>query len=127
MVCSHLRGMIFFEAATEHEPDLTVHFRNVDTPIGEFLNEELPIFLTSDLSSIEGTSIFHSPTDLELIGADAFEVIDWHGAGVDIEMEKPDEAAGRSIFEWLEERLLGSDARLIFCDDGAGRSRTLSL
>jgi hypothetical protein len=115
-----LDGKDLFEPASYNEPDLVVHVRNADTPIADFLNDEIPTFFASDLSAIEGTTIFHMPADLELMGDDAFEVIDWASAEVDVEKEKPSGTGKRSIFEWLEERLVASDAGVVFCDDGTG-------
>jgi hypothetical protein len=105
---------------TDHEPDLTVHTHNEDIPIGEYLNEVLPEFYSSDLSMIEGTSIFATPEELDPVGNEAFEVVNWAAANVDITKEKPDGAGQRSIFEWLEERLVASAAGVVFCDDGSG-------
>jgi len=60
------------------------------------------------------------PADLEPIGNDAFEIVDWQAAGVDITREKIPSERGRSLFNWLEQRLVASDASVVFCDDGAG-------
>jgi superfamily II DNA or RNA helicase len=109
-----------FAAASDDEPDLTVHSHNEDQSIEDYLNDETPSFFCADLSAIEGTSIFKAPTDLVPIGNDAFEVIDWSLAQVDIAKEKHDGVGARSIFEWLEERLKTLTADVIFCDDGTG-------
>lgn len=109
-----------FRPASDNEPDLHVHSGNEDITIAEYLNEESPSFYCSDLSSIEGQSYYPVPTDLEPISNDAFEVVDWQAAGVDIRREKLASPNGRSLFNWLEERLNASDATVVFCDDGAG-------
>jgi superfamily II DNA or RNA helicase len=109
-----------FRAATEDQPDLVVHRANEDVWMQDYLNEELPSFYTSDLSAIEGTSFFPVPADLEAFSNDSFETVDWAHAGVNIEREKPNNDAGKSIFEWLQERLISSPASLVFCDDGNG-------
>jgi hypothetical protein len=109
-----------FEAASADEPDLAVHVRNEDTRISDFLNDAPPTFLASDFSSIEGTTVFRMPFDLTLVGDGTFEVVDWAGAGVDIQKEKPDGVGRRSIFEWLQDRLVASNAAVVFCDDGSG-------
>jgi superfamily II DNA or RNA helicase len=109
-----------FEPASDDEPDLTVHVHNEDMSMADFLNEEMPSFFCSDLSMIDGTSISRMPDNLDPFGSDAFEIVDWAAAGVDIRKEKPGGTGSRSIFEWLEERLLASDATVVFCDDGTG-------
>lgn len=106
--------------ASANEPILAVHVRDEDFAIQDFLNEDMPSFFGSDFSAIEGTSIFPMPEDVDLIPDNAFEVIDWTAANVDIEKEKPDGVGRRSIFEWIEERLVASNATVVFCDDGAG-------
>ena len=88
--------------------------------ITEFLNEQTPTFFCHDLSIIEGTKSFSILDGIVAVGNGAFEIIDWANAGVDITKEKPDGAGQRSIFEWLQERLLASDAAIVFCDDGSG-------
>jgi superfamily II DNA or RNA helicase len=115
-----LEGINLFQPALEDGPDMVVHRGNEDVWMEDYLNEELPSFYTSDLSAIEGTSIFRLPAELEIFGNDSFETIDWAAAGVDITKEKPSGNGRRSIFEWTEERLIGSDAAVVFCDDGSG-------
>ena len=115
-----------FAAASDGEPDLTVHVHSEDIPVAEYLNEQMPMLFCADLSAIEGTSIFRTPTDLEPIGDGSFEVVDWTAAGVDITKEKPTGALPLSIFEWLEQRLITSTAEVVFCDDGTGGSPTTS-
>ena len=109
-----------FQAATDDQPDLVVHRANEDVWMQDYLNEELPSFYTSSLSAIEGTSFFPVPADLEAFGNDSFETVDWVQAGVDITKEKPSDDGDRSIFEWLQERLIASPSTLVFCDDGSG-------
>jgi superfamily II DNA or RNA helicase len=109
-----------FRPATDDQPDLVVHRANEDMWMQDYLNEELPSFYTADLSAIEGTSFFPVPADLEPFGNDFFETVDWAQADVDITKEKPTNDDGRSIFEWLRERLAASPATLVFCDDGSG-------
>jgi superfamily II DNA or RNA helicase len=115
-----LGGGDLFQAASPDEPDLIVHRANEDITVQEYLNEELPSFFCSDLSAIEGLSRFPTPTVLQAFSDDLVEVIDWEVADVDITREKPREGTGRSLFEWLQERLLASGAEVVFCDDGSG-------
>ena len=109
-----------FEPASDDEPELYVHRANEDISLQEYLNEELPSFFCSDLSSIEGASRFPAQVALEVFRDELVETVDWAAAGVDIEREKPCAGQGRSIFEWLRDRLMTTNAEVIFCDDGAG-------
>ena len=109
-----------FSPASEDEPELIVHRANEDITLQEYLNEEMPSFFCSDLSAIEGTTRFPAPPALQVFSDDLVEAVDWEAATVDITREKPGAGAGRSLFEWLQERLLASCAEVVFCDDGAG-------
>ncbi|HTV53746.1 MAG TPA: DEAD/DEAH box helicase family protein, partial [Terriglobia bacterium] len=109
-----------FCPASDDEPDLVVHRGNEDITISEYLNEESPSFFCSDLSAIEGLSYYPVPHNLEPFSDEAFETVDWRAAGVDITCEKKPSRNGRSLFNWLQDRLLASEAAVVFCDDGAG-------
>jgi superfamily II DNA or RNA helicase len=109
-----------FQPASDEEPELVVHRGNEDITITEYLNEETPSFYCSDLSAIEGQSLYPVPDNLETFNNELFETVDWQGAEVDITREKLPSQNGRSIFNWLQERLVASDATVVFCDDGAG-------
>ena len=109
-----------FQPASDNEPEIVIHRSSEDVWIAEYLNEESPSFYCSDLSSIEGRSYYPVPANLEPFSNDAFETVDWEAAGVDITREKLPSQNGRSIFNWLHDRLSASDATVVFCDDGAG-------
>lgn len=107
-----------FSTATQNEPDLNINTGGDDRSIVEYLNEELPSLYCADLSVIEGQSLYKTPDNLDPFGDDNVEVADW--AGVDITEEKPGSGIQRSIFEWMEDRLILSEATVVFCDDTAG-------
>ena len=109
-----------FRPASDDEPDIVVHRGNEDIRIMEYLNEESPSFYCSDLSAIEGQSYYPVPDNLEVFNNNGFETVDWQANGVDITCEKQPSRNGRSLFSWLQDRLLASDAAVVFCDDGAG-------
>jgi hypothetical protein len=88
--------------------------------VQEFLHEDPPTFYCADLSAIEGVSLFRTPEASVSFADERVEAIDWAAARVDITKEKPAPGGERSIFEWLEDRLLASQAEVIFCDDGSG-------
>lgn len=88
----------------------------------DFLHDYPPSFFSADMSRIEGDHI-SSPSDLDdVFDRMLIEEIDWTAANVDPLKEKPGSGGGLSIFEWLQTRLLGSAASVIFNDDGAGEA-----
>jgi superfamily II DNA or RNA helicase len=113
-------GADFFRAASATEPDLLVEIGSEETPIEDYLNEVFPTIYRSDLSAIEGQSLYPMPPALQVFDNNSFETVDWATAGVEITSEKVATAGHQSIFDWLRARLLGSDARVVFCDDGSG-------
>jgi superfamily II DNA or RNA helicase len=114
------QGSDFFRAASLNEPDLLVEQGSEEVPIADYLNEVLPAIYCSDLSSIEGQSIYRRSPALEPFDNNSFETVDWTAAGVEITSEKTASAGRQSIFDWLKARLVESDARVVFCDDGTG-------
>jgi superfamily II DNA or RNA helicase len=114
------QGSDFFRATSLNEPDLLVEQGSEEVPIADYLNEVLPAIYCSDLSSIEGQSIYRRSPALEPFDNNSFETVDWTAAGVEITSEKTASAGRQSIFDWLKARLVESDARVVFCDDGTG-------
>jgi superfamily II DNA or RNA helicase len=89
--------------------------------LSDFLNEFPPCFFTADVQRIQGAEISTAPEDPDqMFDTSLIEEVDWVAARVDPLREKPGKGRGRSVFEWLEERLMGSSAEVIFNDDGAG-------
>jgi len=113
-------GAEFFRAASANEPELSVELGSEEISIADYLNEVLPTIYCSDLSAIEGQSLYPMPPALEAFDNNSFETVDWAAGGVEITSEKVASAGNRSIFDWLKARLAGSDARVVFCDDGSG-------
>jgi superfamily II DNA or RNA helicase len=113
-------GIDFFRPASANEPELSVELGSEEIPIADYLNEVLPTIYCSDLSAIEGQSLYPVPHALQAFDDNSFETVDWAAAGVEIISEKVASAGNRSIFDWLKSRLVGSDARVVFCDDGSG-------
>lgn len=109
-----------FQPLSADEPGLVVQYGSEEISIEEYLNETLPTLHRSDLSAIEGPSLYPAPLALEPFDNSSFEVVDWASAGVEITSEKTASAGKHSIFDWLRSRLVGSDARVVFCDDGTG-------
>lgn len=116
-----LEGVDLFQPASPDEPELSVIDRDEEVAIVEYLNELMPILYCSDLSSIEGQSLFRAPIALQVFDDNYYEVVDWAAANVEITAEKTATIRGQtSIFDWLKARLIASDARVVFCDDGWG-------
>ncbi len=110
----------FFRAASPNEPELVVELGSEEVPIADYLNESLPSIYCSDLSSIEGQSIYRREPAQQPFENNSFETVDWDAAGVEITSEKTASAGRQSIFDWLRARLVASDAQVVFCDDGTG-------
>jgi hypothetical protein len=88
----------------------------------DYLNYFPPAFFTADFASFQGGNFFAptiagaQPFDLQ-----RFESVDWTDAAVDIEHEFGNPTArGRSIHEYLRDRLVASDALVVFYDHGSG-------
>lgn len=106
----------FDPAATE--PD--VEKRTGRVPISVFLSEYPPRLFTETFDVIDGTSLFTRPDrDIEL-DLTEIEVVDWAKEGISITLEKPDGSSNKSIFEWIEARLVAEGQPFVFIDDGAG-------
>jgi len=114
-----LAGGEMFQAASDHEPDIAIHYGSEKISVDEYLNETPPIMYRSDLSVVQGLNSYPIPLALEPFPNGAFEVVDWRAANVEITSEKLPEGAGQSIFQWLRARLVASDAAVVFCDDGS--------
>ncbi|MGC1605357.1 MAG: DEAD/DEAH box helicase family protein [Candidatus Acidiferrum sp.] len=115
-----LVGDDLFQPASQNEPDLSVLSGNEEVAIEDYLNEVMPTLYCADLSSIEGQSLFRAPVALQAFDDNSFEIVDWDAANVEITSEKVAGRGRHSIFDWLRARLVASDARVVFCDDGSG-------
>lgn len=91
-------------------------------PLGDYLTEFPPRLLLDNFDYVEGNTLFDGLRGDAHIDPADIEKVDWDAAKVNIEIEKPigKEIAARSVFSWLEERLLASDATFVFNDDGSG-------
>lgn len=90
----------------------------------DYMNYFPPVFFTADFANFQGGNFFAAtisgaqPFDLQ-----RFEAVDWANAGVDIEHEFGNPTAqGRSIHEYLCERLVASNALIVFYDHGSGEA-----
>lgn len=116
-----LDGDRLFVPTRDDQPSFEVSQGRDYVPVIDFLNDAPLSFYTSDLSRIEGDSLFPTPNELAPFDVAHFETVDWAASNVAIDVEKPPAPLGRlSIFEWLENRLTSSPAEIVFVDDGAG-------
>lgn len=104
------------------EVQLGVGRQEENIPISEYLSNEAPRLLLENFDSVADASLFENSMAGTTLDRDDLEVVDWASEKVNVEMEKPPqaEAAARSVFDWLQERLTSSAATVIFNDDGAG-------
>jgi superfamily II DNA or RNA helicase len=111
----------YFSAVDGKALDFWIIENRSDLPLLDFLNDVPVSFYTSNLSRLEGNSMFPAPENLIPFEPKNFEAVDWVGENVAIEREKPHAGDDKlSIFEWLESRLVSSDASVVYCDDGSG-------
>jgi hypothetical protein len=115
-----LAGADLFQPASQNEPEFMVLDGGEEVTIEDYLNEAMPTVYCADLSSIEGESLFRTPTALQAFDDNSFETVDWLATQVEITSGKTASPGHHSIFDWLRSRLLASDARVVFCDDGSG-------
>lgn len=90
--------------------------------ISDYLSEFPPRILLENFDYVEGNTVFDGLLgDVELDPSESIS-IDWDGAFVNIEIEKPidKEIKAKSIFDWLQDRLLSSECSFVFNDDGSG-------
>lgn len=112
----------FFELATDSEPDFYVEQDRALIPLINFINEEMLIFYTSDISLIDGFSIFRAPKDsVPPLDDRVIEVIDWSAGKVNIQREFGDAGNGMvSVHGYLEAMLAASDVDAVYYDHGTG-------
>lgn len=112
----------FFEPFPENETEIFVEHDRGSIPIIQYINQEMLLFYTSDLSLIDGYNIFRAPEDFKPILDDrVLEKTDWESSNVDIECEFGDAKAGKiSLHEYIESLLLSSDAEIVYYDHGTG-------
>jgi hypothetical protein len=94
--------------------------RQVGGSLVDFLNEFPPSLYASDLSRLNGDVMSPAPKEETLFDVNNIECIDWDGAGIDPLAEKRAKHPKKSIFDWVQARLLTGSAMIIFNDDGAG-------
>lgn len=112
----------YIEPASANEPSATVEREREVVGMVEFLNGDMPLFYTSDLSLVDGNSLLRAPhQELAPFDDALIEAIDWAGLNVDIQREFGEGTQGRiSVHQALEERLQASDSAVVYYDHGSG-------
>ncbi len=112
----------FFEPVTDHEPQIYLERNRELVPLIDFVNEEMLLFYTADLSLIDGYNIFRSPKEAPPPFDDrSIEVRDWTGENVKITREFGDAGPGlQSVHTYMERSLETSDYDVVYYDHGTG-------
>jgi len=110
----------FIHASQDNETEVIVDESQM--PLEEYLNYFPPVFFTADFSNFQGGSLFPaSAMEVQPFDLGRFEIVDWSAANVDIQLEFGDRTAiGQSIHEYLRDRLIASEASVVFYDHGPG-------
>jgi hypothetical protein len=89
----------------------------------QMLREHPPEFFTTSLERIDGDLISGAPKNPDdVFDVRNIEAVDWRQEGVNPLLEKPPAKNGKSLFEWLQTRLVGSPASVVYNDDGPGEA-----
>ncbi len=112
----------YFEPLTPNQMGAVILREHEEAPLIDFLNGEMPVFYTADLSSFEGPNLFRAPmTDLPPFDPAMIEVFDWDGRNVDIGREFGEGRRGRiSVHACLEAELARSPNAIVYYDHGSG-------
>lgn len=111
----------FFKTVTSNKKELIVLMGYREMNLIDFLNERPVLFYTVDQSLIAGSQIFRAIEGFAPYDKERIEVVDWDAESVDIQNESGSSPLGiKSIHEYLEDRLSGSDCDIVFYDHGSG-------
>jgi superfamily II DNA or RNA helicase len=112
----------YFEPLAGGQMDAAILREHDEAPLIDFLNGEMPLLYTDDLSLIDGPSFLRAPAgDLPLFDPAMIEVFDWDGHNVDIGREFGDGRFGRiSVHACIEAELAGSVNAVVYYDHGSG-------
>jgi superfamily II DNA or RNA helicase len=112
----------FFEPASENEPEILVEHDRQYVPLIDFINDEMLIFYTSNLSLIDGYNIFRSPQEPPPPYNDQeIHRIEWETNRVNIQCEFGDAGSGKlSIHSYLKVFLQESESSIVYYDHGTG-------
>lgn len=112
----------FFELASDSEPNIYVEQDRSSVPLINYINEEMLIFYTSDISLIDGYNIFRAPKEqVPPLDEGAIESRDWSAGKVNIQCEVGDAGVGlASVHGYLESLLAASEADVVYYDHGTG-------
>ncbi|WP_340672615.1 DEAD/DEAH box helicase [Bradyrhizobium ottawaense] len=111
----------YFEPLTREQVGAIILREHEEMPLIDFLNGEMPIFYTADLSLVDGPSLWRAAADLPPFDSDMIEAFDWAGRNVDIGREFGDGRRGMiSVHTCLEAELANSANAVVYYDHGSG-------
>jgi hypothetical protein len=112
----------YFEPLTGAQIDAVILREHEETPLIDFLNGEMPVFYTADLSLIDGPTLLRAPAEsLPPFDPAMIYVFDWDGQNVDIGREFGKGRRGRiSVHACLEAELASSANSVVYYDHGSG-------
>lgn len=111
----------YFEPLVRDDTDVIILREHEETPLVDFLNGEMPVFYTADLSLIDGPSFLRAAGDLPPFAPEMIEIFDWTGHNVDIGREFGDGEGGMiSVHACLEAELAASANSVVYYDHGSG-------
>ncbi len=77
-----------FEPLSDNQPNAMILREHEEMSLIDFLNGEMPVFYTRDLSLVDGPSLLRAPAgDLNPFDAERIEAFDWRADNVDIARE----------------------------------------
>jgi superfamily II DNA or RNA helicase len=112
----------YFEAVWPIKTNVMILREHEEVPLIDFLNGEMPVFYTADLSLVDGRSLLRARIgDLPPFDPAQIEVFDWARRNVDIGREFGEAAAGGiSVHACLEAELANSVNAIVYYDHGSG-------
>lgn len=112
----------FFEPDEQNDVEVEIVFHRHSVDIIDYLNEDQLGFYTTDLSRIEGYSIFRTPdAPIPPFDDHSITTIDWRAQNVNIRREFGNAGAGLiSIHQYYQNTLAVEDADVVYYDHGSG-------
>lgn len=111
----------YFEPVERSQVDAVILREHEETPLIDFLNGEMPVFYTADLSLVDGPNLWRAAADLPPFDPEMIEAFDWAQRNVDIGREFGVGRQGMiSVHACLEADLANSGNAVVYYDHGSG-------
>lgn len=106
-----------FEPASQREPPIVVTSPSQEVPLIDFVNDHPLCFYTEDLGVLRGFDLVRPGAEpVAVFERDGIEAVPWEGHGIDPTRE----FGPRSIHDFMERRLRGGNADVVYYDHGTG-------